>query len=93
MISNLPLMGALMRIVILILLLVSLLLTMNDDWTLQIHLVIPRIFIPYYDWLINFPGYQDVPETPETPENLTDFGFFFETCDLTLDQQVLNLSN
>jgi hypothetical protein len=37
--------------------------------TLVINLVLPECLLPYYEWLITFPGLQPVPVTP-SPEKL-----------------------
>ena len=55
-----------------------------DDQMIVITIVIPRNLIPYYDWLMDFPGWK-VPQQPEPlPAVPTYYGYQSVTtiCDL-----------
>ena len=46
-----------------------------DDQMIVITIVIPRNLIPYYDWLLNFPGWK-APQQPEPlPPIPTYYGY------------------
>ena len=40
------------------------LITPFEDQIISITIVIPRNFAPYYDWLMNFPGWKVSPQIP-----------------------------
>ena len=42
------------------------------DKVIVIQLVIPEELLPYYDWLISFPGINTLPATP-TPDKIPLF--------------------
>jgi hypothetical protein len=68
---------------LLVLLIISLMAPF-DDQMIVITIVIPRNLIPYYDWLMEFPGWK-VPQRPEPlPTIPTYYGYQSVTtiCDL-----------
>ncbi len=68
-----------MKHFLLIILLLSILTTgiYLSDKVIVVQLVIPSKLLPYYDWLVSFPGLQPLPEVPE-PEKIP----LFETKEL-----------
>jgi hypothetical protein len=53
------------RIKVIILLLLIMVAITGCDRILQIKITIPPTLVPYYDWLIKFPGLNKIPgETP-----------------------------
>jgi hypothetical protein len=65
-----------MRLVLLITLtlVVALVLLAGGDWSLQVTIIIPPALTPYYDWLVNFPGFQVQPESPTVPRTWMENG-------------------
>jgi len=60
-----------MKRILLLLLLVSIILTSSScNQILKVEIMIPLKLIPYYDWLLCFPGFQSTPEVPHPIENL-----------------------
>jgi len=58
-----------------LLVLIAFLLTPFDDQIMVITIIIPRNFIPYYDWLLDFPGWR-IPQHPEPlPPIPTYYGY------------------
>jgi hypothetical protein len=53
------------QLILLILVLVSLVLVaQNEQTTIQVIIVVPPELVPYYDWLLNFPGWQQIQNGP-----------------------------
>ena len=40
----------------------------NQQTTIQVFIVLPPALMPYYDWLLNFPGGQPMQDEPHTPQ-------------------------
>jgi len=38
-----------------------------DDLTINITIVVPKEITPYYDWLLDYPGWQISPQEPPSP--------------------------
>jgi hypothetical protein len=55
-------------------LVVALILLAGGDWSLQVTIIIPPSLAPYYDWLVNFPGFQVQHESPTTPRTWMENG-------------------
>ena len=39
--------------------------SVTSNWTLQITIVIPPQMVPYYEWLITYPGLDEREVSPE----------------------------
>lgn len=63
-----------MRKLILALIIAALLLTSNCNRILQITIVLPPTLIPYYEWFIDFPGWQPSLDEQNPIEIRTEYG-------------------
>jgi len=57
------------EIILLLLLIGIILMTSSCDQIIMVEIVIPRQLIPYYEWLLCFPGLQPFPKDLE-PKNI-----------------------
>ena len=58
-----------MKHTLLLLLLISILLvTSSCDQIIKVEIAIPQQLVPYYEWLLYFPGLQTPPEDPHPTE-------------------------
>ena len=57
-----------------ILLIIIFLIIPYEDQILHITIIIPEKFTPYYNWLIDFPGWQPVPEETIPIEIRIEYG-------------------
>jgi len=53
--------------------LVCMLFTADCNRIVQINIVLPALFIPYYEWLVDFPGWQKTPEKSVPIEIWTEY--------------------
>jgi hypothetical protein len=63
-----------MKYTLLIVLLLSLVITgiIFSNKVILIQIIIPRELVPYYEWLVSFPGLEPIPALP-APENVPIF--------------------
>ena len=61
-------------LLLLLLFFIIFLITPCEDQIVSITIIIPQKFVPYYDWLIDFPGWQPVPEEPIPTEIRVEYG-------------------
>ena len=59
-----------MKRTLLLLLFISIALAASScDQIVKVEIVIPGKLIPYYDWLLCFPGFKTLPEAPQPIDN------------------------
>jgi len=63
-----------MKLLVLLTLVVILVLFVGGNWSLQVTIILPPALVPYYEWLVSFPGFQQVPENPSIHKTWTESG-------------------
>ena len=71
---SLPNLWKMKRILLLLLLVSIILITSSCNQILKVEIMIPSKLIPYYDWLLYFPGLHPTPEAPHPIETLIGIG-------------------
>ena len=56
------------RIVLLLLLIAIVLVITSCNQVVKVEIMIPPKLIPYYEWLLSFPGIQTTPDDPQPLE-------------------------
>jgi hypothetical protein len=63
-----------MKLLVFLTVVVAMILLAGGDWSLQVTIIIPPPWVSYYEWLVSFPGFQQVPETLNTPNTWIESG-------------------
>ncbi len=63
-----------MQKLFLIIVIASKLLILEHNWVLRIGIILPPPLIPYYEWFIDFPGWQPNLEKQNPIEIRTEYG-------------------
>jgi hypothetical protein len=65
-----------MKIILLLIVLIALMMSSTDcNWIIQVTIVMPTQILPYYEWLINFPGLLPGDDKPSLEELQINIGF------------------
>jgi len=75
---NSPTGKTMMRLLLFILLISIALFTSSCNQILKVDIVIPRELIPYYEWLLSFPGLHPPSEAPHPIEILISMSYGVE---------------
>lgn len=67
------------RVMLVLFLLLILIFLINscEDQIINITIVIPNEFVPYYDWLLDFPGWPPIPEDSSPSKIRMEYGKSF----------------